>query len=865
MRRLFLFGVAVLAVMTHVFADVPGTKISVVGSNAIVSWPSRTGETFVVLYRATLHTNTPWSTLAAHRVAAVNTNWTSFTHTNGVLYPAPCPGNTNGTAEGPPAPGGASLLSSEVGQRELYTWEREDRPPFPWDPEFTKGSSYLLAASSMQASLSSLESECEPPTLGFYRVFRTSPLANADFFSIQQDSGANQFSIFDNDSDPDDDAFLLSNVSSAGHGTLNYTDNASTFTYTPDSGFSRTDSFTYTITNSVGGRATATTTVFVSVSGNNPPVATGPVVTLVTNVYTATVNPLAGVTDPDSDTVSFVAVTRPALGSVTNVSGQLVYTHPSNYFGSDSFDYYLTDGRGGLTRVPVLVLQADGENDAIADQWELRFGFDPTQNDAYADPDSDGLPNLAEYKLGTHPRLADNPLNLDNVSVGQAISNYARIPIALGAAIQKPTVSLLMNGDTAGGFLQQGADGTWYFNWDTGYLTNGNYTIAASFQFNPDAQPPTPGVVVGQNKTVRLTNDVIWQQINSEFSDVLYINLTFPYQNAEWRIEFYDEDGSGLVYFDGTTTDGNVQGSWDLTDTGAGGQQIAFGSILAEVYVIQATGGQGGGGAALPPPGSGNPNSRRWFAKQIPGGIGDTFVIAWGWDSYGSTFTQARENLMMDGVVNILGNPAFDDEYTLRPASNIPFGGAFRFDTGDDRTILMDALKAGDSGNFFWFGHGDRSTIQGNAKKASIISGDVENELKNKKHRSKPPKIVRKNEHPYRLVILNGCETYSAEWANAFGIDYSPNTSTNSLLMHLVQGREPQAFVGWKDGIEVPAIADFTMHNQYALALADLFVSWMGGSSIQSCLEDYAEQMDSFDFEFHDSWRISGCFNLTRP
>jgi len=140
----------------------------------------------------------------------------------------------------------------------------------------------------------------------------------------------------------------------------------------------------------------------------------------------------------------------------------------------------------------------------------------------------------------------------------------------------------------------------------------------------------------------------------------------------------------------------------------------------------------------------------------------------------------------------------------------------------------------------------------------------IENELQNKKHRSKPPKIVRKNDHPYRLVILNGCETYSAEWANAFGIDYSPNTSTNSLLMHLVQGREPQAFVGWKEGIEVPAIADFTMHNQYALALADLFISWMGGSSIQSCLEDYAEQMDSFDFEFHDSWRISGCFNLTR-
>jgi len=37
------------------------------------------------------------------------------------------------------------------------------------------------------------------------------------------------------------------------------------------------------------------------------------------------------------------------------------------------------------------------------------------------DPDNDGLPNLAEYVLGTNPHVADNPLNLSGVSNGTVV------------------------------------------------------------------------------------------------------------------------------------------------------------------------------------------------------------------------------------------------------------------------------------------------------------------------------------------------------------------------------------------------------------------------------------------------------------
>jgi hypothetical protein len=131
--------------------------------------------------------------------------------------------------------------------------------------------------------------------------------------------------------------------------------------------------------------------------------------------------------------------------------------------------------------------------------------------------------------------------------------------------MDKQPVALLMNGDRVSGELRQSADGGWYISWDTGYLTNGTTSLSLAFQFNPSAQPPVPTTVTGSSRSVRVTNDVIFNQLNSEFSDIWFIDVTFPYLDADFVVELYDEDGSGLVYFDGTTADGNVQGGWDLT------------------------------------------------------------------------------------------------------------------------------------------------------------------------------------------------------------------------------------------------------------------------------------------------------------
>ena len=57
-------------------------------------------------------------------------------------------------------------------------------------------------------------------------------------------------------------------------------------------------------------------------------------------------------------------------------------------------------------------VSADSDGDGMVDWWEANFGLDPSDpSDAALDPDGDGLPNLAEYGLGTNPLAADTDLD----------------------------------------------------------------------------------------------------------------------------------------------------------------------------------------------------------------------------------------------------------------------------------------------------------------------------------------------------------------------------------------------------------------------------------------------------------------------
>jgi CSLREA domain-containing protein len=133
-----------------------------------------------------------------------------------------------------------------------------------------------------------------------------------------------------------------------------------TVTYTPTGGFLGTDSFNYEVCDSANVCDTAAVTV--TVTGNTPPVAvndafSGPKGNPITGI-----NPILSIaivngqvvngggpdTDPDGDTLTVIASTNGSRGTVTsNNDGTLTYTPGSNYKGTDTFTYTISDGKGG--------------------------------------------------------------------------------------------------------------------------------------------------------------------------------------------------------------------------------------------------------------------------------------------------------------------------------------------------------------------------------------------------------------------------------------------------------------------------------------------------------------------------------------
>jgi hypothetical protein len=141
-------------------------------------------------------------------------------------------------------------------------------------------------------------------------------------------------------------AVLVQNVT---HGSLNL-DTDGHFTYTPNTGFVGTDSFTYQTQDAGGVSNVATATINVAVPSNLPPVANN-------NAYTANENGtliiasaqgvLANATDAEHDPLTAALISGPSHGTLNlHADGSFSYTPNVGYSGADSFQYKAHDMGG---------------------------------------------------------------------------------------------------------------------------------------------------------------------------------------------------------------------------------------------------------------------------------------------------------------------------------------------------------------------------------------------------------------------------------------------------------------------------------------------------------------------------------------
>jgi VCBS repeat-containing protein len=153
--------------------------------------------------------------------------------------------------------------------------------------------------------------------------------------------------VLANDSDPDGNTMSAALVTGPAHGTLSLAADGS-FTYTPTTGWSGADSFTYQASD--GSLTSAPTTVSLTVNppANRAPVAqadayaTGAGVAL---TVAAASGVLANDSDPDGNAISAALVTGPAHGTLSlAANGSFTYTPTAGWSGADSFTYRASDG-----------------------------------------------------------------------------------------------------------------------------------------------------------------------------------------------------------------------------------------------------------------------------------------------------------------------------------------------------------------------------------------------------------------------------------------------------------------------------------------------------------------------------------------
>ena len=203
-------------------------------------------------------------------------------------------------------------------------------------------------------------------------------------------------SVLDNDSDTtDNDSLTIDSITrqpSSGTATINK--NNGTITYTPNSAFTGTDTFEYSISDGNGGTDTAKVTVRVN-AVNHSPIASD---VEVTTDQDKPVSITLKVTDSDQGDTQTFSVSKAANGgqiaNFDNKAGTLKYIPPAGFSGEDAFNYRATDSHGAVSNTATVTITinrinkppiASAGSDAKVNEGTLGYSLNGTGS-----TDSDG-------------------------------------------------------------------------------------------------------------------------------------------------------------------------------------------------------------------------------------------------------------------------------------------------------------------------------------------------------------------------------------------------------------------------------------------------------------------------------------------
>ncbi len=195
------------------------------------------------------------------------------------------------------------------------------------------------------------------------------PVAGNDAFSTPLNTTLNVFApgVLANDTDANGDTLTAILASVPAHGVLGLSANGS-FTYTPVTNFSGTDSFSYRANDGTSNSNVAVVSIAVGTASSAPTAASD---NYTVPANTALVIPSPGVllndSDPNNHSITAVLVSGAAHGSVSlNANGAFTYTPNANFNGSDAFSYMANNGTVNSNAATVSISVGSGSNVPVA-------------------------------------------------------------------------------------------------------------------------------------------------------------------------------------------------------------------------------------------------------------------------------------------------------------------------------------------------------------------------------------------------------------------------------------------------------------------------------------------------------------------
>jgi hypothetical protein len=215
------------------------------------------------------------------------------------------------------------------------------------------------------------------------------PVAVDDTATIDEDTVDATLIVLPNDSDPDGNDLTVIEAS-APNGSVSINSDG-TLAFTPTSDFTGTTTVTYTVSDGTSSTDTATVTVTV-LPVNDAPVAEDDTVTI-TEDTPADLTVLPNDSDVEGDDLTVTDASSPDGSVVINSDGTINFTPTSNFTGTTTVTYTVSDGALGTDSATVTVTVTNENdapvavNDTVTISEDSILTIDPRDNDSDVDGD----------------------------------------------------------------------------------------------------------------------------------------------------------------------------------------------------------------------------------------------------------------------------------------------------------------------------------------------------------------------------------------------------------------------------------------------------------------------------------------------